>query len=409
MTGVLCVASKLLGTEKNLLVDDGYRWVETVPPAAWHLSGGIKPDSDLCLDTIFRLSGTTLDTSPPVKYVKAMSSLVSGTLDVVPWSHVMSTREHRAFVKKIINGAMDAIQKYSKDYYLNTWVPESLVLRSLHPAKISRKRYEECVREAGTNSRALEGFAPGWDGYATPVNYDRFGTRTGRLTVSSGPGILTLKKEYRNVVVPSTEGGKIVYVDFAALEARIVLYEAGGRCDAPDLYDNISNEVFGGKVPRKSVKIAVISELYGSGKAALGESLGISGTELDEFVGKVRRYFRTDELKTRVKEQFVKEGYITNRHGRRINIDEPIDRIFVNSYVQSTGVDVALLGFSEIVRSLSKHSRIRPLFVLHDALVLDVPGDCVEEVKKITHVKVPGYVQKFPLKCEVFLYFEQRQ
>ena len=403
----LCVGASLIGTEKNLLVDDGYRWVDNIPNFTWNLTGCIKIDDTMCLDTLFRLHHVVIDYSPPEKFVKMMSSVAPNMSANVPWAKVMHPRDHRVFVKNVVNQATGVIDKYSKDYYLNTWVPESLILQSLQPAKISQRRYEECVRDAGMNAKSLAGFCPGHDGYARSVRYDRFGTRTGRLTVSSGPGILTLKKEYRNMVMPSTTDGKIIYVDFAALEARVVLYEAGTRCDDTDLYGNIANEVFGGKVSRNSAKIAVISELYGSGKAALGESLGISGNELDEFVSKIRRYFKTDDLKLRVKEQFLREGYITNRYGRRINIDEPIDRIFVNSYVQSTGVDVALLGFSELMKCFSKRPGIRPLFVLHDALVLDVSKDCIEEVMGITHVKVPGYVQKFPLKCEIFLHLNK--
>ena len=396
----VCISNRLMGTEKNLLVDDGYRWVDQVPANAWHLSGNFDLFSDACLDTLARLNQRKIDFSPPQQFAKAMSLLVTGSLGNIPWSHVMPAREHRAFVKKIVNQATEAIEGCLKDYYVNTWVPESLILRNLKPAKISKTKFSEYLTASALNSKAVESFRPGPRGFANTVEYDRFGTRTGRLTVSSGPAILTLKKEYRDMVIPSQPGGKIAYLDFSSLEARVALYEAGGRCDKVDLYEHISQELFSGKVPRKSVKIAVISELYGSGKLALGESLGISGLELDGFIKSVRGYFGTDALCQRVKEQYIKEGHIKNRHGRLINIDEPVDRIFVNSYVQSTGVDVSLLGFSEVAKQLSHLKGVRPLFVLHDALVLDVSEECLGAVESVSHVKVPGYVQSFPLKCE---------
>jgi hypothetical protein len=179
-----------------------------------------------------------------------------------------------------------------------------------------------------------------------------------------------------------------------------MLYEAGGDCPDADLYEHISSHVFGGKVSRKVAKGAVISELYGSSKEKLGIALGISGVELDTVVRGVRSLFKTPELKKRVKEEFIRSGFIRNRHGRRIAIDEPLDHIFVNSYAQSTGVDVSLLGFSTIVDLLASDPGIRPLFILHDALILDVSSSSLDRVHSISSVNVAGYAHRFPVKVE---------
>jgi hypothetical protein len=354
----------------------------------------------MCLDTLARLEGVPLPVEPPKKYTTAMSHLMSGSVPP-PWALVMTPRDHRAHVENIVNAANGVLATISKNYYVNTWVPQSVVLGSLQPPRISEERYGAILAEGGTNFRLVEGFKPDRTGHAPPIAYDRFGTRTGRLTVASGPNILTLKKEYRDMIVPSHPGGKIVYLDFAALEARVLLYEAGGRCDNPDLYSHINDDLFGGSAPRKSVKAAVISELYGSSKAALGAVLGIAGRELDDFVGRVKGYFKIAELRKRLKDEFVKTGAITNRYGRRVPIDEPLDHILVNSYAQSTGVDVSLLGFSDIVSRLADREGVRPLYVLHDALILDVPPEHLDAVMEIKHVTVPGYVQKFPISCDV--------
>lgn len=397
MTEPFCIDSRLLGTEKNLLIDGGFSWIPTIPKDVWHLSGSCKLRSDRCLDTLGRLNHRPLDVSPPKKYANMMSTVMSGSCVSPPWSQVMTARDHRTFVEGLINSAKEALATFSKDYYTNVWVPQSRVLRSLQPAKVSDERFREVLAASGMNSRVIEGFRPGPSGYADPIEYDRFGTRTGRLTVESGPGILTVKKDFRDMIIPSNPDGKIVYFDFAALEARVLLYEAGGRCDDVDMYSYINRELFGGTAERKAIKGAVISELYGSSKAALGAALGISGKDLDDFVGKVKGFFRTSDLKKRVKEEFLKTGCITNRHGRKIVIEEPLDHIFVNSYAQSTGVDVSLLGFSEIVDQFAGRPGIRPLFVLHDALILDVDYEDLEFVSNIKSVKVPGYVQKFPI------------
>lgn len=401
MSEPFCIDAKLMGTERHLHVDDGYKWVEEIPTAAWHLSGELKHSSNRCLDTVMKLNSKEADLLPHEKYLKMMQVVAPDHgPQQLPWVHLMTSKEHRSYVRKLINEAVDTIDNYSKDYYVSTWVNETAVLDALKPAMVSRKRYAELKATVKNNVHTIESFEPNLSGYAAPVLYDRLATRTGRLTVKSGPQILTLKREHRDLVVPSTPNGKIMYVDFAALEARVLLYEAGGQCSDVDLYRMIARDLFGDTVSRDAVKLAVISELYGSGKHTLGETLQISGDPLDRFIAKIKGFFKTNDLKARVKDQYVKLGYIRNRHGRMVKIDEPIDRIFVNSYAQSTGVDVSLLGFNELLKSL-KHTKCRPLFVLHDALIIDVPEESVDEVMQIESVKVPGYVQSFKLKVQM--------
>jgi DNA polymerase I-like protein with 3'-5' exonuclease and polymerase domains len=210
-----------------------------------------------------------------------------------------------------------------------------------------------------------------------------------------------LKREYRSKLLRSVHpGGSILSLDFAALEARVLLYEAGGRCEETDLYGMIVRDVFHGEASRNAVKGAVISELYGSSREALGRALSIQGKELETFVSKIKRLFKTGALLKRVKAEFVKNGWITNRYGRRVKVDEPLNHIFVNYYAQSTGADVALLGFSEILSRLKLLEGIRPIFLLHDALIIDCPKEHVDAVKAQTSVKVAGYVQKFYVKVE---------
>lgn len=397
----ICIDSSVLGTEKHLILDEGYLWSSTVPVGSWHLSGFSKLRSDRCLDTLLKLNGAEVDIAPPQKFVSAMSTLASGSTHQLPWSLIMPSDAHRSFVKRLVNLLKETFPTLNRGFYESTWVPQSHVLRSLVAPRIDRRRFEQILEESGMNHRVVDGFKPGIDGFATPVAYDRFGTRTGRLTVQAGPNILTIKKQYRDMIVPSRPNGKIISLDFSALEARVLLYEAGGSCPDVDLYTHISSEVFGGSVDRKAAKGAVISELYGSSKAALGKVLGISGQDLDNFVFKVKSYFKTNELKKRVKDEFLRTGCITNRYGRRVAIEDPLDHIFVNSYAQSTGADVAFLGFSSIVRELESRPGVRPIFVLHDALILDVAPEDVPHILSIKDVKVPGYVQVFPIKPEI--------
>lgn len=395
-----CIDMGLLGTDRHLVcADTGYTWRVTVPDNTWHLSGRIKPESDWCLDTVLRLGNTRLDLVPPAKFVNAMAIVSSGSsLNLlIPWQKVMPARAHRAFVQGIIEQVTVAMAKLPIDYYRGTWVPGNVVIRSLRPAKVDVDRFQRLVEAQVGNIGAVKSFAPDYNGFAAPVTYDRFGTLTGRLTVTHGPSILTLKREYRDLLVPSADGC-IVSIDFAALEARVLLYESGKACANADLYAMIAKEL---GYERKAVKGAIISVLYGSSKYALGHVLGIKGRELDAFVKRVRTYFNTPVLLKRIKAQFYATGHVINRYGRPVLIDEPRDHIFINYFAQSTGVDVTLLGFSQLVTRLATECPgVRPRYLLHDALILDVPAQHLETVMKIDHVQVPGYAQVFPLKAE---------
>jgi len=395
-----CIDLTVLGTEKHLLCkESGFVWLSTVPQNTWHLSGNIKQESDWCLDTVLRLAGKTIEISPPEKFVNSMKKFTEES-DVLPWQHLMPQSAHRAFMKNLVNSVVVAIDNIPMSYYRSCWVPGNGVIRSLKQATIDNVKWraiiDACVPTMGT----VKTFRPDQYGLAEKIVYDRFGALTGRLTVTDGPNIMTLKKEYRDIIVPSTINGCIMCIDFAALEARVLLYEAGKRCEDPDLYGMIAREL-GKGVSRKAAKAAVISELYGSSKTALGKVLGLSGKELNVFVKQVKTYFNTAELLKRVKKQFVETGKIVNRYGRHVVIDEPLDHIMINYYAQSTGADVALLGFSKIVNELSlRASNVKPLFLLHDGLFLDVPEEHIETILKIDSVNIDGYVQKFILKVE---------
>jgi hypothetical protein len=154
-------------------------------------------------------------------------------------------------------------------------------------------------------------------------------------------------------------------------------------------------------VPRAVVKVAVLSELYGASRASLGHRLEMNNTDLDRFIAVIKEHFKTDVLKMRLKDELENSGMIHNRFGRPLFIDaKNSDYLLVNTYAQSTGVDVSLLGFSKIVEQLGSDG-VRPLFILHDALLLDVRDDRLRDVETITSVSIPTYSQDFPLKLEI--------
>ncbi len=396
-----CIDRQILGTDQHLIhTIDGFSWLTKVPEDIWYLTGAMK-SVDMCLDTLFELERVNLTVTPPERYVRSMQLVAPD--QVIPWAKVMPTREHRAFVRALVTGVEESLAQVSKNYYKAIWGPGNAVLDSMQPAKINTAAWNMLMATRDGNIGALKTFCPKPDGFAPLVVYDRCGTRTGRLKVIAGPNIMTLKADQRGKLLRSRYGndGAIIMLDFGQLEARVLLYEANRRTEGRDLYQALNSELFDGIMDRDNIKGAIISELYGQGKRALGKRLNMSGKKLDRFVKKVKDHFATRELLSRIKPTFIETGGIRNRHGRWIEIDEPMDHIIINSYAQSTGVDVTILGFHQIIQECAD-ARIVPIFLLHDAIFLDCHLDELGLLQSIANrgLVIPGYIQRFPLRLE---------
>lgn len=150
-------------------------------------------------------------------------------------------------------------------------------------------------------------------------------------------------------------------VDFVSLEPRLALF-AVGRSPKGDVYEEISR-VSG--EPRSRTKIATLSFLYG----AAGRD-GVS----DRLRQHVREYFNVRELHRKIEDCGGKNGY-----GRPLHVDE--ERLLIPHWVQSTAVDVCLIAFSELAERLLGIAD--PLFLVHDAMFLDVPVENTGVLSKI--------------------------
>jgi hypothetical protein len=394
---VFCVDAKILGTNQHLLISDDLTksWVQTIPTDVWHLSGEQKTTSDWCLDTALVLDGKVIDLEPSKPFVDAMALLLpSGS---VPWQKVMPSSAHQTFTDALVSRVVDAIASLNSRYYKSTWVPQNRLFRQFQRPRINAERWRELVL-ANPNNRMLKSFAPDSSGLAGPVTYGRTTTRTGRLTVIAGPQVLTLNKAFRDIVAPLKDDHEIGAFDYNACEMRVLLYEAGFNCDEPDLYEMIRREHLP-KVERNVVKGAVIGRAYGLHRQVWGRNLGLTGkttVKIDEVLSNL---IDTSLVLGRVRGQHTRDGFIRNRYDRRVEVDDPRDHLLINAYAQSTGNDVALLGFASMLPRFQE-LEVDPLFVVHDSLVVSYPRKVREHVASIRTIKVPGYVQKFHLRFE---------
>ena len=407
-----CIDRSLLGTPHHLVnkVGGAFSWVNDIPNTAWHLNGSCKAPPSLCLDTAARLLGIAVPSLPPNRFLRALRSIAPSLQhDHVPWSHVMPKRDHAAFVEMLVKSANEAMDGVTLDYLALTWMAGAGAFDGLSRVRIDKRLFAERIATESSNDSVvstLTSFKPADDGFADPISYDRLSTSTGRLTVSNGPQILTLRKDLRQIMV-SRRGvnGAIVALDFSSLEARIVLRTVGGiDPGVPDLYGAIASEL-GGRAGRKAIKTCVLSLLFGAGRRSIADRLGTNGPEVDDLIELVSQRFGFAALGSALARMRSDSGLLRNAFGRPLLIEgheSPPEALLVSHFAQSTGVDVALVGFNTIRKQLAVIApRVKSLFVLHDALFLDVPLQDLPAVESMDAVSIHGFDTPFPLRTEI--------
>lgn len=261
------------------------------------------------------------------------------------------------FVKNMRNLSSQVSQSLSKiqnQSYLDTFSKGRMALARLQPCKVDRQKIKSYIESDGEG--ILQSFLPKQGDYSETVRYSH-ATATGRLKVQSGPKILTLQKQHRDILVSRFKRGKIAILDFISLEPRTALLLT--RNQAPkDIYEAMRHET-NSNLNRTKLKIATISSLYGSEKSD------------PDTMSVVNRFFRTKEIH----EKYLQVDKFENLYGRPLRPSE--DRLRLSYFIQSTSVDVSLLGFSKI---LGRFLEMVPLFVIHDALVVDLERDLFEEL-----------------------------
>lgn len=369
------IDSSVLGTPSSLAVgDDGSaEWSDE--ECEVHL--GRSSPGAVTIEDLARMQGMPTDTfllSDPAQ-LSAFASLGLAP-DRVPWALALGRERFSSRLRTISQGIQDVlcdteVQRYIETYRIGRKLLESL-LRPAIDVDLLRS-YRSADSTSASCSASLLSFSPDEPGRAPPIVYDSCRTSTGRLTVTSGPRVLTLAREHRDII-RSTLGGSILEVDFVSLEPRFALHLGGVRPPA-DIYEDIRSRSGSSATSRRDIKLAVISALYGSSLSGLSETLG-SRAAAQDLVDEVSRLFQVERLAGSLRSHMSSHGgRLHNHFGRPLTEVAPSDKdpILISHYVQSSCVDVALMGFTQLCQRV-KHLGVRPIYVIHDAVLLDVPA-----------------------------------
>lgn len=385
-----CFSKDFLGTSNHLVVSN--RKVlrsSSIPDTAWCL--GYK-NIPACVDElcqIYNIDSPKIYTSVEAKTFSSLGRDINS----VPWGQVLGFEE---CIKRLIDISRRLELMFESTFnekYVDIYISSRRVLERLDYSIVDPVKLAEFIKNESNSSlkTCLKTFRPSRDcTLARPV-YSQSVTSTGRLTVLNGPSILTLPQRYRSIIQSRFLRGKVLSIDFKSLEPRVAL--AVQNKTAPnDVYTHVSQNILSGSANRKVSKLATIASLYGT---SFGKFREMSGCKDPQILHAVREFFGVARLIKRLDtNQFV------NHFGRPLDNSTPSHRR-ISHYVQSTSCDVVNCAFGDFLDEFPR-KYVVPLFLLHDALVIDVDESYIEQVRKKAEEGLQTMLGNFPVSCENF-------
>ena len=380
----ILISNLLLGTEQHFVTDlksGACLWSNEVPDDVWTLG---NPSHTKSIEALIEV----LDEEPiqifPEEHKKAFDVLCpEGLTSSIPWRWVLGENEHKERLKNALERARFNVCALEESNYKQTYIKIRKFLLGLSQPIIDLTKMNEYIRsnEKGqTVEASLRSFTP-INGRAPKIIYDHAATATGRLTVKSGPRILTLPARHRDIVAAEKKC-QIVQIDLVSAEPRTALYVAG-KDPAVDIYSDVAN-LLGLDIPRDSVKLAILSALYGASSSRLSSILG-SRLTAKRIIEKLRVHFGVRRIEAQLHSEMKDKGYITNLFGRRLKTRRDELQKAYSHFMQSTTSDAAICMFSDICEVLTEHDRqFRPLYVIHDALVCQVSSALRPDLERIS-------------------------
>lgn len=396
-----CIHRDVIGESLDLLFDtekNTFKLIDGIQPGTWIFG---DPYAEFSLDILSKLSDLPIRSSPGPEFQKQFEQL--GHKTQIAWRYALPKVKFDEFISGIIGDIKILLDKGCIAYYTETFRRSQVCLRALERANVSIPTIEShlAIESNPTNRSSLLSLKPGLDGFTQPIIYDRCATVTGRLVVESGPKILTLSKKFRDVIRSRYVDGSIYSIDYSSIEPRVMLF-ALDKIPPEDVYAFVCDNILGGTVTRKQAKITTISLLYGAAESTIGALSGLRNGDLKRTIESINAYFNIIDLHKNLRLQAeATGGLIYNRYGRPIRIDDM--RKLVNYYTQSSSNDACLLGFSRGVEFIKRENLlVHPIFIIHDAMMLDVHPDFVPYIENIAREceQVPGFSASLPVKYE---------
>ena len=380
----ILITNSILGTDQHFITDfdtGSCSWSNHIPDDAWILG---KPGRTRSIEALLDVLGEDPIEIFPKEHKNAFSILCpDGLKSNIPWRWVLGKYEHQEMIKSALERSRLNVCALEESNYKQTYTKIRKFLLGLKQPIIDVAKINKYVHlndKGQTVEASLKSFMP-INGYAPKIVYNHAATATGRLTVTSGPRILTLPARYRDII-SSDKLCQIVQIDLVSAEPRTALY-AAGKDPAVDIYSDIAQSLEL-DIPRESVKLAILSALYGASSSRLSSILG-SKFRAKNIIEKLRVHFGVRRIEAQLHTEMKEKGYITNLFGRRLKTRRDEIQKAYSHFMQSTTSDAAICMFSDICEVLSSHDeQFKPLYVIHDALVCQISSKRRPELEKLS-------------------------
>jgi hypothetical protein len=387
------ISKEYLGTPTGLIFDgNSYCWSDKRENCDWSYGTGCEKD----LSFLSSIVGEKISDFSNTKYGKSFLS-VHEDIKNIPWHLAMPEDQYKKQLSLILSQLWMIITDDNNSNYMNRLSCNLELLRSLSAPSVDNQKLNQIMSEGSVPAHHLEKINSK-NGFAEKSVYAVDRSVTGRLTVISGPNILTMPKICRKIFKSRFKNGKIIEIDVRALEPRIAASMAG-RSVSGDMYSKIQHDIFKNKISRDIAKKATISCLFGMSEHAMRKLLP-SETDVKKSILDLNRFFKISELHKALSDERNSLGYILNLYGRKINSDAS----HVNHFLQSTGVDVSLDLFRQTIKMLQSEAlSFVPLYIIHDSIVIDADLDTLMFLKnKSLRFNVDKLKNDFELTVSLF-------
>lgn len=212
------------------------------------------------------------------------------------------------------------------------------------------------------------------------INYNMFGSITGRLTVKKNSfPILTFPKQYRNILQPKNDW--FISFDMNAAELRTALALAGHKQPVGDFHEWTVGNIYNNSLKRQEAKETTTAWLYNS-----HSPLSI------KYNAELSKIFDKEKLKNK----YWINGFINTPFNRQISADEHHAVSYLN---QSTFID---LFHRQIIKvdDYLQNKKSFVSFMIHDEFVLDMTDDEKHEIINIINILQDTPYGTFPVNVK---------
>lgn len=301
-------------------------------------------------------------------------------------------------------------------------------LRTYHPVIDEILEYRKLTKLRSTYvDGLLAALAP--DG-RVHTRFNQKETRTGRISslepnLQNIPIRTELGSRMRGFFVAG-EGRTLIDADYSQIELRVLAHLSGDEnmisafTGGTDIHTQTAAQVFG--VPedfvtsqmRSRAKAVNFGIVYGIGAYSLGENIGVSYKEAQDYINSyLRHYSGVDRYMKESIEKAKKCGYAVTAYGRRRYLPELTasnhavrafgERVARNMPIQGTAADIIKIAMVRVRRRLAEESLDAKLIMqVHDELIVEASESCAGRAAEILRFEMENAAQlSVPMEVSV--------